>query len=182
MQLSSLTRPSHSNGRDDASKLKWDGVRCLFEDAQSDILLLLDTCAIRDAPAAGSHGIKQGIAACGPEGNPREAGGRSFTSNLIDCLHRLSTGRPFSIRRLFEEIYTQKQQELTYARHMNNGGSKSTHPMPQLPLLFTLTPGKGQSLTMAPLPVRLRTRRAHNERQILMCAIGISRRSRGPID
>ncbi|KAI8277095.1 hypothetical protein K4K56_000830 [Colletotrichum sp. SAR 10_98] len=36
------------NNREDAAKLKWDGVRCLFEDAQSDILLLLDTCTSKE--------------------------------------------------------------------------------------------------------------------------------------
>ncbi|GKT90490.1 C2H2 finger domain-containing protein [Colletotrichum tofieldiae] len=60
------------NTREDAAKLKWDGVRCLFEDAQSDILLLLDTCSVRDVPVSGSHGIKQAIAACGPEQNPEK--------------------------------------------------------------------------------------------------------------
>jgi hypothetical protein len=103
---------------------------------------------------AGSHGIKQGIAACGPENNPKEFGGRSFTSNLIEALHKLSTGRPFSVQRLFEEIYSQKQQELTNARQMTNGAGKAAHPLPQLPLFFTLTPGKGQSLSLSPLPVR----------------------------
>jgi len=144
---------AYSNARDDAAKLRWDSVRYLFEDAQPDILLLLDTCAMRDAPAAGSHGIKQGIAACGPESNPKESGGRSFTSSLIEALHRLSTGRPFSVQRLFEEIYSQKQQELTQSRQMTNGASKGVHPVPQLPLFFTLTPGKGQSLSLSPLPV-----------------------------
>jgi hypothetical protein len=126
----------------------------LFEDAQSDILLLLDTCSVRDAPMAGSHGIKQGIAACGPENNPKQAGGRSFTSNLIEALAKLSTGRPFTVQRLFEEIYSQKQQELSVVARMTNGAGRTPHPAPQLPIFFTLTPGKGQSLSLSPLPVR----------------------------
>ncbi|KAI8310830.1 hypothetical protein K4K59_007957 [Colletotrichum sp. SAR11_240] len=61
------------NNREDAAKLKWDGVRCLFEDAH-----------------------------------------------------------------------------------------KSPSPPPQLPILFTLTPGKGQSLSLAPLPPRAVQQSPHN--------------------
>ncbi|KAK1688717.1 hypothetical protein BDP55DRAFT_547318 [Colletotrichum godetiae] len=143
------------NTREDAAKLKWDGVRCLFEDAQSDILLLLDACSVRDIPVSGSHGIKQAIAAGGPEQNPREAAGKSFTYHLIEALHKLSiAGRPFSVPRLHEEIVQLRQQENATAAKLTNGASKTPPPSPQLPICFTLTPGKGQSLSLAPLPAR----------------------------
>ncbi|KAJ0301246.1 hypothetical protein COL516b_008023 [Colletotrichum fioriniae] len=144
------------NTREDAAKLKWDGVRCLFEDAQSDILLLLDACSVRDIPVSGSHGTKQAIAAGGPEQNPREAAGKSFTYHLIEALHKLSiAGRPFSVPRLHEEIVQLRQQETAQAAKLTNGASKTPPPSsPQLPICFTLTPGKGQSLSLAPLPAR----------------------------
>ncbi|KAH7313842.1 hypothetical protein B0I35DRAFT_355732 [Stachybotrys elegans] len=119
------------NSREDAAKLKWDGVRCLFEDAQSDILLLLDTCAIPDPAIAGSHGVKQALAACSPEYNLRQPPARSFTSNVVEALQKLHGRRPFSVRRLFEDVAS-----------MASG---------QTPLFFTITPGKGQNLTLAPL-------------------------------
>ncbi|KAF6844828.1 C2H2 finger domain-containing protein [Colletotrichum musicola] len=143
------------NDREDAAKLKWDGVRCLFEDAQSDILLLLDTCTVRDIPMSGSHGVKQAIAACGPEQTARETVGKSFTYHLIEALHKLSAvGRPFSVPRLHEEIVLLRQQESAHSAKLTNGASKSPPPPPQLPICFTLTPGKGQSLSLAPLPPR----------------------------
>ncbi|KAF9882433.1 C2H2 finger domain-containing protein [Colletotrichum karsti] len=143
------------NNREDAAKLKWDGVRCLFEDAQSDILLLLDTCTVRDIPMSGSHGIKQAIAACGSEQTARETAGKSFTYHLIEALHKLSTvGRPFSIPRLHEEIVLLRQQESAQSAKLTNGASKSPPPPPHLPIAFTLTPGKGQSISLAPLPPR----------------------------
>ncbi|CCF42922.1 hypothetical protein CH063_02946 [Colletotrichum higginsianum] len=143
------------NTREDAAKLKWDGVRCLFEDAQSDILLLLDTCSVRDVPVSGSHGTKQAIAACGPEQTPRETAGKSFTYHLIEALHKLSTaGRPFSVPRLHEEVVQLRQQESGQATKLMNGSSKTPPPPPQIPICFTLTPGKGQSLNLAPLPAR----------------------------
>ncbi|KAL0942148.1 uncharacterized protein CTRU02_200034 [Colletotrichum truncatum] len=143
------------NNREDAAKLKWDGVRCLFEDAQSDILLLLDTCTARDIPVSGSHGVKQAIAACGSELTARESTGKSFTYHLIEALHKLSTlGRPFSVPRLHEEIVLLRQQENTQSAKLTNGASKTPPPASQLPIFFTLTPGKGQSLSLAPLPAR----------------------------
>lgn len=141
-----------SNAREDSAKLKWDYFRCLFEDAQSDILLLLDTCSLPDPPMAGSHGVKQAIAACSPDQNPRETGDRSFTSSLVDALRKLATGRPFSVQRLRDELCAQKQQ-LAQATRGANGASSSAAPVQQ-PLFFTLTPGKGQSLTLAPLSSR----------------------------
>ncbi|KAF4928968.1 hypothetical protein CGCVW01_v001690 [Colletotrichum viniferum] len=151
------------NNREDAAKLKWDGVRCLFEDAQSDILLLLDTCTVRDIPMSGSHGLKQAIAACGSEQTARETTGKSFTYHLIEALHKLSTvGRPFSVPRLHEEIVLLRQQEHAQSAKLTNGASKSPSPPSQLPILFTLTPGKGQSLSLAPLPPRAVQQSPHN--------------------
>ncbi|KAG6113799.1 hypothetical protein E4U14_001627 [Claviceps sp. LM454 group G7] len=140
------------NAQDESAKLKWDGVRCLFEDAQSDILLLLDTCAVPDPPTAGSHGMKQGIAACTPEYSSqysvRDQGSRSFTTDMIDALQSLHNGRPFSVKKLFEETTAQNQL------HSIQGGRPASLIRPQLPLFFSLTPGESQYISLAPLPPR----------------------------
>ncbi|KAG6014830.1 hypothetical protein E4U54_004801 [Claviceps lovelessii] len=139
------------NTRDDAAKLKWDGVRCLFEDAQSDILLLLDSCAVPDPPTDGSHGIKQGIAAFATEHGSREQqqGSRSFTTDMTNALQSLHNGRPFSVERLFEEIVAQKQL------HTNpQAARQAPTTRPQSPFFFTLMPGKSHHLSLAPLPSR----------------------------
>lgn len=142
------------NPREDAAKLKWDGVRCLFEDAQSEILLLLDSCAVRDAPLAGRHGAKQAIAAFSPDQTTREPGPRSFTATLAEALHRLSHGRPFSAQRLHEEVVHLRQQEGAQAlARLPNGNVKSVPPPPpeKVPVFFNLTPAKGQGIIMVPL-------------------------------
>ncbi|KAH6605491.1 hypothetical protein Trco_004644 [Trichoderma cornu-damae] len=138
------------NAREDAAKLKWDGVRCLFEDAQSDILLLLDTCADPEPAAAGSHGVKQAIAACSPEHNVREdPGQRSFTSNLVEALHKLSGGQqPFSVQRVYEETRALRQQQQR-AKSPTPAKSAASSASPSMPIFFTLTPGKGQNLMLA---------------------------------
>ncbi|KAB5577532.1 hypothetical protein GE09DRAFT_1051735 [Coniochaeta sp. 2T2.1] len=142
------------NTREDAAKLKWDGVRCLFEDAQSDMLLLLDSCAVRDAPLTGNHGMKQAIAAYSPEQSLREASPRSFTANLTESLLKLSTtGRPFSAQRLHEEVLAQMAQRSQDAAQaqLTNGNTKPGPIHERAPVTFTLTPGKDQSLSLAPL-------------------------------
>ncbi|KAI5458888.1 hypothetical protein BGZ63DRAFT_415600 [Mariannaea sp. PMI_226] len=141
------------NAREDATKLKWDGVRCLFEDAQSDILLLLDTCSAPDLPTAGSHGLKQGIAAYTTD-RLSDSSERSFTSNLVEALRKLASGRPFSAQRLYDEVVSQKQQQHAQALRIANGSAPNPAPTSQPPIFFTLTPGKGQSLTLAPLAAR----------------------------
>lgn len=142
-----------SNTKEDAAKLKWDGVKCLFEDAQSDILLLLDTCAIRDAPPSGSHGVKQGIAACSYEPNWRDPNARSFTALLSEALLKLSGGRPFTLQRLYDEIHGQHQVVMQQQARLANGASKAPTPE-KFPFLFTLYPGKGQGLILAPLTAK----------------------------
>lgn len=137
-----------SNTREGAARLKWDGVRCLFEDAQSEILLLLDTCAIRDAPVAGSHGAKQAIAAYTPDQALADVGPRTFTACLADALHRLSGGRPFNTQRLCDEIMTVRQQDRSRAiTQLTNGAGKPE----KNPVFFTLTPAKGHGIVLAPL-------------------------------
>lgn len=136
-----------SNTREDAAKLKWGGVRCLFEDAQSDMLLLLDTCGARDAPLAESTSLKQVIAAYSPEQSQLQPGARSFTATLTDCLARLSTmGRPYSVQRLCDDVSAQRQQDAALSRK-TNGATKPD----RTPVSFTLTAGKGQDLVLAPL-------------------------------
>ncbi|KAK4244607.1 hypothetical protein C7999DRAFT_17150 [Corynascus novoguineensis] len=141
------------NSRDDAAKLKWDGVRCLFEDAQSEIVLLIDSCAVRDAPAAGSHGAKQAIAAYSPDQSSLEPGPRSFTATLTETLQKLSfLGRPFSVQKLYEDLRQQRQQESAQAHARLTNGSTKPNPAPERsPAFFTLTPARGQGIILVPL-------------------------------
>lgn len=129
-------------------------MRCLFEDAQSDILLLLDTCAVRDAPLAGSHGTKQAIAAYSPEQDAREAGPLSFTASLTESLIKFSTsGSPFSANRLYEDILALRQQDAAQPQ-LTNGNTKPNPTQFRAPVSFTMTSGQCQNISLAPLPQR----------------------------
>ncbi|KAK3378614.1 hypothetical protein B0H63DRAFT_398155 [Podospora didyma] len=141
------------NPREDAAKLKWDGVRCLFEDAQSEILLLLDSCAVQDAPTAGRHGAKQAIAAYTPDQIPLEPGPVSFTASLAETLQKLSTSnQPFGVQKLYNELREQRQREKAQAlARLTNGAVKASATPERSPAFFTLTPAKGQGIVLAPL-------------------------------
>ncbi|KAI9742184.1 MAG: hypothetical protein M1818_004084 [Claussenomyces sp. TS43310] len=139
------------NSREDSSKLKWDAVKCLLEDAQPDILLLLDCGFPQDAPVAGRNGVKQGIAAFGRENSIPEYGSMSFTYSTIDALHNLSSGPPFSVQRLQEEIMAQRHIRTLEQSTMANGNAKSPVVDEKMPIAFTLTPGTLQTITLAPL-------------------------------
>ncbi|KAI0134252.1 hypothetical protein BJ170DRAFT_679157 [Xylariales sp. AK1849] len=142
-----------------AAKLRWNGFRCLFEESQSDMLLLLDCCSPRDVAAvaaAGRGGVKQLIASTGPE-QPQpngEISASSFTAHVTDALLRLSAGRPFTAEHIYQEIAVQRQQELLQHSAETNGASKSIALADQMPILHTINPGKGQSLTLSPLAHR----------------------------
>ncbi|KAK4230278.1 hypothetical protein QBC38DRAFT_50672 [Podospora fimiseda] len=145
-----------SNTREDAAKLKWDGIRCFFEDAQSEILLLIDSCAIPNAPLAGNNVTKQVIAAYTPEQTAMEPGTRSFTASLADTFQKLSApNRPFSVQKLFDDLRQQRQHETTQAiqRLANGTASKFVGPE-RLPALFSLTHPKGPGILLIPLDAK----------------------------
>lgn len=127
-------------------------MRCLFEDAQSDILLLLDTCAVHDSPVSGSNGTKEAIAAYSPDQKAPDHPARSFSSYLAESLYNLSSGRPNSVPRLYDEIMRLRQQHTAAAKPVNGSGPKP-HPE-RAPTLFTLTKGKEEHITLAPLTQR----------------------------
>ncbi|CAN8105793.1 unnamed protein product [Discula destructiva] len=138
-----------SNTRENASRLKWDGVRCLVEDAQCDMLLLLDAMAVHDSDKTGQHGIKQAIAAYSLGQKSSDCPSRSFTSYLSASLCNLSSGRPYTVQRLHEEIMRLRQLDIS-ALPVNGGGARPPPPE-RTPTLFTLAPGQDQPLTLSPL-------------------------------
>lgn len=142
-----------SNSSQDAPKFRWDGFRSLVQEAQSDMLLLLDSCAPREAiNIGGGDNVKKVIVANSMEDNNRESGGRSFTAHLADAFARLSEGRPFTTEQLYHQVVIQRHRELTQTSGLTNGATKSTSLVDKLPLLLTLSSGNGQHPSLSPLP------------------------------
>ncbi|KAM3432708.1 hypothetical protein NHJ13734_006766 [Beauveria thailandica] len=130
--------------QDHSARLRWDGVRCLFEDAQSDILLLLDTCAVPDSIAS-SHGLKQVIAACSPEAarHPSAAARAYFSPCLTAALRQLSRAPSFTAQQLCHEIKT--------TSNAHSSSSPRFSPPASEPQFFTMTPDQSKHIELAPL-------------------------------
>ena len=120
-----------------------------LEDAQSDILLLLDSCAVADAPSAGKYGTKQAIAAYTPDQLARDPGVRSFTSNLVEGLNKLAIGRPFTVQRLHEELIAMQHSRI-FQHPLTNGAVKSSSGHERMPVCFSLTPSSMHSIALSP--------------------------------
>ncbi|KAI1007629.1 hypothetical protein K3495_g598 [Podosphaera aphanis] len=142
-----------SNPQEDASRLKWECIRSRLEDANCDILLLLDTCAIADGPLSGEGSLKHIIAAYPPDQAARDPGPKSFTTNLIEALQRLATGRPFTAQRLHEEIVILKQNKLLQhaglSSDTSNNVSSSNHE--RMPVYISLTSNHTREILISPI-------------------------------
>ncbi|KAJ6784353.1 hypothetical protein PWT90_10499 [Aphanocladium album] len=137
-----------SSPHETAAKLKWNSIRCLFEDAQSDILLLLDTCAVPDAINS-SHGLKQVIAACSPETarhastSARASSSRAYFSPCLNAALRHLSRRPsFSAPQLCREI-----KIIAQAPAYSAPGYSSSNFEPQF---LSLSPDQGKDIELAP--------------------------------
>ncbi|TRX90250.1 hypothetical protein FHL15_008795 [Xylaria flabelliformis] len=141
-----------SHARGGASKLRWNGFRCLFEDSPSDMLLLMDSGIVQEPTVQGGSSTKRVIAAGTPDHYSREPGARSFTANLTEAFLQLGTGRPFTAEHLYQEAARLRQHELLQSPGLTNGMVGKGIPMrDKLPLLCTITSGNGQSLSLCPL-------------------------------
>lgn len=141
---------NHSNAGDDSPRLKWEGIKSLIEDAQSDILLLLDACAVPDSLTTGSNGTKEGIAAYGPDSGLQDHNGPTFTYNLIDALHNLGTGVPFTVQRLQEELGALRHQRSLDNSSITNGNGDAGSLTERIPVTFSLIP-MDSHIAIAPL-------------------------------
>ncbi|KAI1438356.1 hypothetical protein GGR50DRAFT_704530 [Xylaria sp. CBS 124048] len=139
-----------SHTKRDASKLKWSGFRCLFEETRSDMLLLLDCGVVQEPTIQGGSSTKQIIAAGTTEHYSREPGARSFTANLTEAFLQLAGGRPFPTEHLYREAARLRQHEILQSPGFTNGvASISMHD--KLPLLYGITSGKGETLSLCPM-------------------------------
>jgi hypothetical protein len=80
----------------------------MFEEADSDVLLLYDCCYSAATPTTGffqrSIGVTEVIAACGHETIAPEVDQHSFSNSLVATLESLSQGPPFSVGKLHSGV------------------------------------------------------------------------------
>jgi len=95
------------------ASLQWHAIQTLFEQADSDVLLLLDCCAAASgAPTdAESSSVTETIAACGFETWAPQPGRHSFTNTLIAVLDDWQNRPAFTAAMLHCEILNRLRHE-----------------------------------------------------------------------
>ncbi|KAL8904437.1 MAG: hypothetical protein Q9207_003266 [Kuettlingeria erythrocarpa] len=78
--------PASSNQKPEAATAQWSSVQTMLEEADSDVLILLDCCAAASSAGGSGRGVTELIAACGFESNAPGVGEHSFTRSLIEEL------------------------------------------------------------------------------------------------
>ena len=103
---SSLARANNSTstGTPDSASVQWSGLQELLENAESDVLILLDCCAAASSISATGSGVTEVIAACGFETWAPGVGEHSFTRSLIDELRYWSRGPILSVAMLHNKV------------------------------------------------------------------------------
>ena len=77
---------SHSHDTHDSPTIKWLGIQNMLEQAESDVLILLDCCAGASSAAEAGNGVTEVIAACGFDTWAPGVSEHSFTRSLIEEL------------------------------------------------------------------------------------------------
>jgi hypothetical protein len=103
----------HSNSDVNYASVQWYGIQTVFEQADSDVLFLLDCCAgAGGAPAEGcTLSVRETISACGFETWAPQPGRHSFTNTLIKVLNSWRTRPAFTAAMLHCEVLNRLRHE-----------------------------------------------------------------------
>ncbi|KAE8445757.1 hypothetical protein EG329_012815 [Mollisiaceae sp. DMI_Dod_QoI] len=93
------------------ASVDWSSIQSLFDDALSDVLILLDCCAAASSINTSGNGINETIAACGFEGIAPPPGPHSFTNTLIEVLEDWKDRIHFSVSLLHSEVLFQLKRK-----------------------------------------------------------------------
>lgn len=120
----------------------------MLEEAQSDVLMLLDCCAAASSATGAGSGITEVIAACGFETWAPGVGQHSFTRSLIEELKYLCRTAPFSTAVLHNLVLSRaKYWKPRY------GISASDQERRKTPIYIVLSnEGKQRSIEIEPIP------------------------------
>jgi hypothetical protein len=92
--------------------VRWSGIQSSLEEAQSDVLILLDCCASGVASSNEGNGVTELISACAYNSIANGVGPYSFTHSLIIELRELSRRKTFSVGELYSNIFCRIQCRL----------------------------------------------------------------------
>jgi hypothetical protein len=121
---------SCSSNNQKCSTVTYTGIQHSLEQAESDVLILLDSCSSGIGDAGEGHGVTELMAACAFDTIANGVGHYSFTKALTTELCFLSQKRSFPVVELYTRVYCRAQH------HMPQGIKNERHPAP-IHLLLT---------------------------------------------
>jgi hypothetical protein len=119
-----------SSSNHKCSTVTYTGIQHSLEQAESDVLILLDSCSSGIGDAGEGHGVTELMAACAFDTIANGVGHYSFTKALTTELFFLSQKRSFPVVELYTRVYCRAQH------HMPQGIKDERHPAP-IHLLLT---------------------------------------------
>ncbi|KAL2048673.1 hypothetical protein N7G274_000585 [Stereocaulon virgatum] len=133
-------------GEADSATVKWFGLQTMLEQAQSDILILLDCCAAASSTTSSGTGVIELIAACGFETWAPGVSEHSFTRSLIDELTYWAKGPTLTVALLHNKVLSRiKYWKPRFGRTGNYEHRKT-------PIYIVLAnDGKQRSIELEPL-------------------------------
>jgi hypothetical protein len=105
--------------------VQWSGIQNVLEQAESDVLILLDCCHAGTATASEGNGVTELISACAYNSQANGVGSYSFTKELIIELQQLSQKPSFTVAELYRNIFCRIQ-----SRRPEDEDQRERHPAP----------------------------------------------------
>jgi hypothetical protein len=127
--------------------VKWSGIQNVLEEAESDILILLDCCASGIASTNSGSQANELIAACAYNSRANGVGPYSFTNALVIELKALAKKSSFTAGELYSNIFCRTQ-----SRMPEDGVER--HPAP-IHLILTHERPSIRSIQLSVLPSAL---------------------------
>jgi hypothetical protein len=117
---------SCSSNNQKCSTVTYTGIQHSLEQADSDVLILLDSCSSGIGDGGEGHGVTELMAACAFDAIANGVGHYSFTKALTTELRLLSKKRSFPVVELYQKVYCRAQH------HMPQGIKNERYPAPIL--------------------------------------------------
>jgi hypothetical protein len=105
--------------------VQWSGIQNVLEQAESDVLILLDCCHAGTAATSEGNGVTELISACAYNSQANGVGSYSFTKELIIELRELSRRPMFTVAELYKNVFGRIQ-----SRKPEDEDMRERHPAP----------------------------------------------------
>jgi hypothetical protein len=122
--LISTSTSCQNKKNEKCSTVTWTGIQKALEQAQSDVLILLDCCSSGIGGAGEGNGVTELMSACAFDMAANGVGHYSFTKALTIELRLLSRKRSFPVVELYTHVYCRAQS------HMSQGIDNERYPAP----------------------------------------------------